>query len=84
MTPATDNRVGIESVGGVVAYWVGRSGLQKPRWGRDLRYAENGFNLEVDLTRGNIERVETDPELTELYLGGQGTSRQDTVGQGST
>ncbi len=39
-----------------------------------MRYAETGFNLEVDLTRGNIERVETDPRDTELYLGGLGTS----------
>ena len=35
-----------------------------------MRYAETGFNLEVDLTRGNIERVPTDPKETELYLGG--------------
>ncbi len=39
-----------------------------------MRYAEIGFNLEVDLTRGNIERVATDPKLTEKYLGGLGTS----------
>ena len=39
-----------------------------------MRYAETGFNLEIDLTRGNIERVATDPELTELHLGGLGTS----------
>ncbi|PLX39737.1 MAG: aldehyde dehydrogenase [Deltaproteobacteria bacterium] len=39
-----------------------------------MRYAETGFNLEIDLTRGNIERVATDPELTKLYLGGQGTA----------
>jgi len=39
-----------------------------------MRYAETGFNLEVDLTRGNIERVETDPTLTELHLGGLGTN----------
>jgi benzoyl-CoA reductase subunit BamB len=39
-----------------------------------MRYAETGFNLEIDLTRGNIQRVETDPKLTELYLGGLGTS----------
>ena len=39
-----------------------------------MRYAETGFNLEVDLTRGNIERVATDPALTELYLGGLGTN----------
>ena len=39
-----------------------------------MRYAETGINLEVDLTRGNIERVHTDPKDTELYLGGLGTS----------
>ena len=39
-----------------------------------MRYAETGFNLEIDLSRGNIERVETDPSLTEQYLGGLGTN----------
>ena len=39
-----------------------------------MRYAETGYNLEIDLTRGNIERVETDPRDTELYLGGLGTN----------
>ncbi len=39
-----------------------------------MRYAETGVNLEVDLTRGNIEKVETDPKDTELLLGGQGTA----------
>ncbi|HUU02999.1 MAG TPA: aldehyde ferredoxin oxidoreductase N-terminal domain-containing protein [Myxococcota bacterium] len=39
-----------------------------------MRYAETGFNLEVDLSRGNIERVRSDPGLTELYLGGLGTN----------
>ncbi len=39
-----------------------------------MRYAETGYNLEIDLARGSIERVETDPKLTELYLGGLGTS----------
>ena len=39
-----------------------------------MRYAETGFNLEVDLTRGKIERVATDPRDTELYLGGLGTN----------
>jgi len=39
-----------------------------------MRYAETGFNLEVDLTRGSIERVATDPKDTELYLGGLGTN----------
>jgi aldehyde:ferredoxin oxidoreductase len=48
-----------------------------------MRYAETGFNLEVDLTRGNIERVATDPRLTELHLGGLGTNARimwDRVG----
>jgi len=39
-----------------------------------MRYAETGFNLEIDLTRGSIERVPTDPRLTELHLGGLGTN----------
>ena len=39
-----------------------------------MRYAETGFNLEIDLSRGSIESVETDPRLTELHLGGQGTA----------
>src|SRR5210317_724165 len=39
-----------------------------------MRYAETGVNLEVDLTRGNIEKVQTDPRDTELYLGGLGTN----------
>ena len=37
-----------------------------------MRYAETGFNLEIDLTRGNVEKVATDPKDTELYLGGLG------------
>ena len=39
-----------------------------------MRYAETGYVLEVDLTKGNIERVATDPKETELYLGGLGTN----------
>ncbi len=39
-----------------------------------MRYAETGFNLEIDLTRGNIEKVATDPRSVELHLGGQGTA----------
>jgi benzoyl-CoA reductase subunit BamB len=39
-----------------------------------MRCAETGFNLEIDLARGNIERVATDPRDTELYLGGLGTN----------
>ncbi len=48
-----------------------------------MRYAETGINLEVDLTRGNIERVQSDPKDTELYLGGLGTNAKimwDRVG----
>jgi aldehyde:ferredoxin oxidoreductase len=39
-----------------------------------MRYAETGFNLEIDLSRGSIERIETDPRSTGLHLGGQGTA----------
>lgn len=39
-----------------------------------MRYAETGYNLEIDLARGNVERAETDPKLTELHLGGLGTN----------
>ncbi|MBE0577106.1 MAG: aldehyde dehydrogenase [Desulfuromonadales bacterium] len=39
-----------------------------------MRYAETGFDLEIDLSRGSIDRVETDPELSRLHLGGQGTA----------
>lgn len=39
-----------------------------------MRYAEAGYNLEIDLATGNIEKVETDPKLLETYLGGLGTS----------
>ena len=39
-----------------------------------MRYAETGFNLEIDLSIGSIERVETDPRLTKLHLGGLGTN----------
>jgi len=39
-----------------------------------MRYAETGYNLEIDLTRGSVERMETDPGLTELYLGGLATN----------
>jgi aldehyde:ferredoxin oxidoreductase len=39
-----------------------------------MRYGETGKCLEVDLSSGSIERVETDPQLTELHLGGEGTA----------
>src|SRR4030042_2017598 len=39
-----------------------------------MKYAETGVNLEIDLSRGSIEKEGTDPRLTELYLGGLGTN----------
>lgn len=39
-----------------------------------MRYAETGYNLEIDLTRGNIERVATNPEDSQMFLGGLGTN----------
>ena len=39
-----------------------------------MRYAETGYNLEIDLSTGNIEKVETDPKLTEMHLGGNATN----------
>ncbi|MGM0688113.1 MAG: aldehyde ferredoxin oxidoreductase N-terminal domain-containing protein [Bacillota bacterium] len=39
-----------------------------------MRYAETGYNLEINLSTGNIEKVETDPELTKMHLGGLGTN----------
>jgi len=39
-----------------------------------MRYGETGYYLEIDLTTGSIERVESDPKDTELYLGGLGTN----------
>ena len=31
-----------------------------------MRYAVAGFDLEIDLTKGSIEKVATDPKDTEL------------------
>jgi aldehyde:ferredoxin oxidoreductase len=39
-----------------------------------MRYAETGYNVEIDLATGNVERVETDPKMMETHLGGLGTS----------
>ncbi len=39
-----------------------------------MRYAETGFNLEIDLSQGSVKRVATDVKLTSLHLGGQGTA----------
>lgn len=39
-----------------------------------MRYGETGFDLEIDLSRGSVDRVATDPRMTELHLGGLGTA----------
>jgi len=39
-----------------------------------MRYAETGFDLEIDLSLGSIERVASEPDLAEYYLGGQGAA----------
>jgi aldehyde:ferredoxin oxidoreductase len=39
-----------------------------------MRCGETGFNLEIDLSQGKVWKEETDPKLTELHLGGQGTA----------
>ena len=39
-----------------------------------MRYAETGFDLEINLSRGSIDKVATDPKLLEHYLGGQGSA----------
>lgn len=39
-----------------------------------MRYGEVGYFLEIDLSTGNIEKVESDPQWLELYVGGQGTA----------
>ena len=39
-----------------------------------MRYAETGFDLEIDMSRGSVDKVETDPKLTKQYLGGLGIS----------
>ncbi|MFC2021355.1 aldehyde ferredoxin oxidoreductase N-terminal domain-containing protein [Chloroflexota bacterium] len=39
-----------------------------------MRYGETGYNLEIDLSRGSIDKVETDPRIAELHLGGQGSA----------
>ena len=39
-----------------------------------MRYAETGFDLEINLSRGSIEKVASDPDLSRDYLGGQGAA----------
>jgi len=39
-----------------------------------MRYGRTGIKLEIDLSRGTIEKKESDPKLAEAYLGGKGTN----------
>jgi benzoyl-CoA reductase subunit BamB len=39
-----------------------------------MRYADAGYNLEIDLATGNIEKVASNIKDTEDYLGGLGTN----------
>ncbi|MGI5876806.1 MAG: aldehyde ferredoxin oxidoreductase N-terminal domain-containing protein [Dethiobacteria bacterium] len=39
-----------------------------------MRYGATGYSLEIDLSIGDIKKVEADPKLTEDYLGGLGTA----------
>ncbi|GAB7025437.1 aldehyde ferredoxin oxidoreductase N-terminal domain-containing protein [Geotalea toluenoxydans] len=39
-----------------------------------MKFAETGFALEIDLSRGNIEKAPTDPKKTGLHLGGDGVA----------
>jgi aldehyde:ferredoxin oxidoreductase len=39
-----------------------------------MRYGETGYYLEVDLSKGSVERVPSDTKDTETYLGGLGTN----------
>ncbi len=39
-----------------------------------MRYSETGFNLEINLTRGSIDKIASDPETVGLYLGGEGAA----------
>lgn len=37
-----------------------------------MRYGVTGTDIEVDLSRGSVEKVQSDPALTEAFLGGKG------------
>lgn len=39
-----------------------------------MRFAEAGFTLEIDLSRGSIDRIATEEGTASLYLGGQGSA----------
>src|SRR3990172_10104103 len=39
-----------------------------------MNYGMTGVNLEIDLTRGSIDKVEADPRDIEAFLGGRGIS----------
>ncbi|MFZ4857174.1 MAG: aldehyde ferredoxin oxidoreductase N-terminal domain-containing protein [Desulfuromonadaceae bacterium] len=42
-----------------------------------MKYAETGYNLEVNLSRGSFDKLAHDPEGAERYLGGQGTAAKN-------
>ena len=42
-----------------------------------MRYAETGYNLEVNLSRGSFDRLAHDRESSERYLGGQGAAAKN-------
>ena len=64
---------------GYIASTSGRRG----RRGNDMRYAETGFNLEVDLSRGNIERVPPDPRPSPSFTWGASAPTPGSCGTGS-
>ena len=39
-----------------------------------MKYAETGYRLEIDLSRGSVEKVENPPGWTQAHLTGQGTA----------
>lgn len=39
-----------------------------------MPYGLTGTNLEIDLSRGKVEKRQSDPRLAEMYLGGKGTN----------
>ena len=39
-----------------------------------MRHAQTGFDLEINLSHGSIDRLANDPGVTDLFLGGQGAA----------
>ena len=42
-----------------------------------MLYGWSGATLEVDLSRGNVEKSQGDREMYESYLGGKGTNARE-------